>query len=324
MMGGRSHLPGHLLSDCYLISILTFIVCIVCIEGGAVKNNEREDILNAGVNSDSARSFLDKPTLLSVITGGSGPIHGITVLGSKLFVVRGMSTRVSVYNTNNFTLTRNISITGSSDLRAIVGSPRNNCLYISDVELDVVHRYNLSKKVVTKWSVGGECFGLSLTSTNNVLVTLIDTKQINEYTPVGRLIREISLDSTIEGPWHSVQLSRDKFVVSHGDWGGSLHRVCLVDTSGRIIQCYGGAKGSGVGQLNGPRHLAVDGHGNVLVADYNNKRVVLLSPSLTHLGYKMITGRQLNEPYALHHDELTHRLYIGELTDTGRVFVLTV
>jgi len=176
---------------------------------------------------------------------------------------------------------------------------------------------------MTNWSVGGECYGLSLTSTDNVLVTLWDTKEIIEYTPDGGLIREIELDSSIERLWHSVQLSSNRFVVSHG-YRVSLNRVCLVDTSGRIIQCYGGAGGSGVGQLTGPRRLAVDRYGDVLVTDEYDNRVVLLSPSLTHLGYIQIPGHQLSNPWALHLGELTHRLYIGEFAYTRSVFVLTV
>jgi len=187
--------------------------------------------------------------------------------------------------------------------------------------LTVVHRYNLSNNVITKWSVGGTCYRLSLTSTHNVLVTLWDTKQIQEYTPDGRLMRKISLDCSIGSPYHSVQLAGDRFVVGHSS--NSLQRVCLVDTSGRIIQCYRGARGSGVGQLNEPGHLAVDRHGNVLVTDQGNNRVVLLSPSLTHLGYIHTPGHQLRRPWSLHLDDLTHRLYIGEWTNTGRVFVLT-
>jgi len=128
-------------------------------------------------------------------------------------------------------------------------------------------------------------------------------------------MREISLDSSIEYPWHSVQLFSDRFVVSHGS-GESLQRVCLIDTSGLIILCYGGAEGSGVGQLNEPRQLAVDRHGNVLVTDEYNSRVVLLSPSLTHLGYIQIPGHQLQRPRALHLDELIRRLYIGDYTYT--------
>jgi len=198
----------------YCLTVLFFLFCLV---EGAVKNATREIILNA-------RSFLDKSRLLSVIFGGSGSILGITVLGSELFVARVKSTHVFVYNTSNSTLTRNISITGSSYLCAIVASPRYNCLYISDKGLNVVHRNKLYNNVISKWSVGGWCGGLSLTSTDNVLVTRSDTKQIQEYTPDGRLIREINLNISMLGPVHSVQLSSDRFVVSHT---GSLYRVCL-------------------------------------------------------------------------------------------------
>ena len=97
-----------------------------------------------------------------------------------------------------------------------------------------------------------------------------------------------------------------------------------MNMSGSIIQCYGGASGSGIGQLSDPRHLAVDRHDNVLVADYGNNRVLLLSSSLTHLGYIIVPGHDLNGPTALHLDVLTHRLYIGEYAGTGLVFVFGV
>jgi len=285
-----------------------------------MKDNESEDRLNA-------LSFMDNSTLLRVISVNRS-ISGVTVLDSELFIVRGGS-HVSVYNTNNFTLTRNISITGSSYLLAIVASPRYNCLYITDVGLYVVYRYNLSNNVITNWSVGGQGFGLSLTSTCNVLVTLSDTKRIKEFTPDGGLIRYFILDRSIEYPQHCVHLSSGGFVISHGWQGGhyseSLHQVCILNSStGSIIQCHGRSSGSGVGQLNAPVHLAVDRHGNVLVADSGNNRIELLSPSLTNLGYIETPGHRLNQPWALHLDELTHRLYIGEYANTGRVFVLTV
>jgi len=251
-------------------------------------------------------------------------------LGSELFVViqhrslTGAKTlKVDVYSTNSFTLTRSIPINDSYSLWAIVASPLYSCIYTSDVGHEAVHRYNLSSSVLQDWSVGGICWGLSLTSTNNVLATLWGTNQIQEYSPYGVWIRLVSLDSTIVSPYHSIQLSGDRFVVSHTT-SSLQHRVCIVDSSGRIVQCYGGFAGSGVGQLNMPRNLAVDGHGNVLVADYGNNRVVLLSPSLTFLGYIPTPGYQLNRPSALLLDQLNNRLYIGEESYTGRIFVLTV
>jgi len=49
----------------------------------------------------------------------------------------------------------------------------------------------------------------------------------------------------------------------------------------------------------------------------------LLSPTLTYFGDIVIPGPKLNGPYALHFDELNHRLFIGEWAG-GRVFVLNV
>ena len=85
-----------------------------------------------------------------------------------------------------------------------------------------------------------------------------------------------------------------------------------MDDSGRILKSYGGPKGSGVDQLDWPCHLAVDKHGYVLVADFRNNRVVLLSRELTHIGYIQTPGHQLMNPWSLHLDEVNHRLYVGE------------
>jgi len=125
------------------------------------KINDKEKICNSQL-------FMDNHALPRVIYA-KGYVTGITVLDRELYVVRYRSSKVDVYNTNNFTRTRKISITGSSSLWAIVASARDNCLYINDDVLKVIYRYNLLNKVITKWSVGGLCYGLSLTGTYNSL-----------------------------------------------------------------------------------------------------------------------------------------------------------
>jgi len=162
--------------------------------------------------------------------------------------------------------------------------------------------------------VGGLCYGLSLTKSDNLLVTLYNRKQIREYSPYMMLIRIIKLDESMQSPWSSVQLSSGQFVVSHGDSPATLiHRVCIVDANGSIVQSYGGHSGSGVAQFNRPTSIAVDRHGNVQVTYTLNNRVVLLSLTLSHLGYvKIPGGYHMNHPRFLHIDRLNHRLYIGE------------
>jgi len=167
------------------------------------------------------------------------PVRGITVLGSEVFVVRRTS-QVYVYNSTSFTSTRDFTITESKRLHEIISCSHNNCLYISDGGQRILYRYDLSNNVTTKWSVNGTCYGLSVSKCYNVLVTSYDTKQIQEYATDGSLIREIRLDSRCGGPLHCVLLSTGHFVINH--WGRQ-HRICIVDTSGHIIQSYGGSRG---------------------------------------------------------------------------------
>jgi len=116
------------------------------------------------------------------------------------------------------------------------------------------------------------------------------------------------LQSDIKYPWHAVQLTTGQYVVCHG--GSRLHRVCIVDDDGRVTRSYGGHSGSGVGQLNWPMHLAVDEDSQLIcVADLNNDRVVVLSPTLEFVRY---ISEGLSGPQRLYLHQATRRLYVGQ------------
>jgi len=72
--------------------------------------------------------------------------------------------------------------------------------------------------------------------------------------------------------------------VCHGRRANTVHRVCKVSAGGDIVQSHGGQPGSDSGQYDGPAHLAVDNNEFVFVADQNNRRVTLLSPTLAYVG----------------------------------------
>ena len=56
------------------------------------------------------------------------------------------------------------------------------------------------------------------------------------------------------------------------------HRIAVMDpTSGEVVRTIGKGHGSGPGQLNRPCGIALDAHGNLLVADQYNKRVVVFN-----------------------------------------------
>jgi len=277
----------------------------------------------------SCYSFANTSDQSSGTSHPVSPITGITVLGSEVFVVRNTSPQVNAYNTNSFASTRNITFAGSEGLQGIVACPHNNCLYLSDSKQKVLHRYDLRDCAAAQWLVGGICCDLSLTKYHTVLASLKGEYLIQEYNTFGSIIKDIRLHS--KRPEHCVQRSDDNFIILSSD--SHLARpndICIVYTNGCTDVSYknhvASKRGFEFGKHLDPhdlRKLTADIHDNVLITNYRNNRLQLLSPTLTNLGDIVIHGHKLNEPHALHFDELNHRLYIGEYAG-GRMFVLCV
>jgi len=148
---------------------------------------------------------------------------------------------------------------------------------MSDNGNSCIHRYDLRSSDIFQWPVPGSPVGLSVTPNGNLLVTCREPSKLVELSAdSGPCVREITLQSDIVRPWHSVQLTTGQYVVCHGLWDKDLRRVCLVGDDGKVTRSYGNQRGSDVGQLNCPRHLAVDkGSQSIFVADWGNHRVVL-------------------------------------------------
>ena len=74
--------------------------------------------------------------------------------------------------------------------------------------------------------------------------------------------------------------------------------MCTVsEDGGQVVQSHGGQRGSDPGQYNGPLHVAVDDQETVFVADFINRRVNLLSPTLEFVRQVVSPGK-LNAPAA--------------------------
>ena len=254
-----------------------------------------------------AATVIDKTS-----TGGDG-VLGVTSVDGELFVLLWRDVnQVVVYSINNYQLLRHLSVPGlkpsDNDMTSCV---RHKCLYMSDYCHNCIHRYDLKSRAIIKWRVRGSPGGLSVTPSCNLLVTCREPSKLVELSAVsGRCVREITLQSR---PSHSVQLTTGKFVVCHGVWDDIIHRVCLVGDDGKVTRSYGGPRGSNVGQLNCPSHLAVDKDSHcIFVADHDNGRVVLLSPTLEFVRY---VSEELSWPWrlGLHLDQATQRLFVGQL-----------
>ena len=100
----------------------------------------------------------------------------------------------------------------------------------------------------------------------------------------------------------------------------------MISADGRhIVHSHGGQRGSDIGQYYVPFHLAVDYDERVYVVDYGNRRVTLLSPTLSYLR-QVVSSDQLKwRSYRLHVDVQGRRLYVNDNESTvGRVVVFSV
>ena len=242
-------------------------------------------------------------------------VRGVTSVDDELFVLLDErdDNQVRVYSINDYQQRRHLNVSryepdDPSDMTSCV---RHKCLYMSDHDNRCIHRYELasSATATSKWSVPGKPCGLSVTPSGNLLVTCLEPNKLVELSvDSGECLREIALQSDIECPLYSVQLTTGQFVICHGGAYSDLHRVCVVGDDGKVTRSYGGQRGSDVGQLNAPLHLAVDKDSQfIFVADPGNHRVVLLSPTLEFVRY--IEG--LSWPQRLYYHQATRRLFVG-------------
>ena len=252
--------------------------------------------------------------VIKTLSTGNVPVVGVTSVDDELFVLLDRdSDQVAVFSINDYRLLRHFNLygleRGSDNLTSCV---RHRCLYMSDYHNKCVHRYDLAGSAMSKWSVPCLPCGLSVTPSCNLLVACrLPHKLVELSADSGQCVREIALHSDVYVPLHAVQLTTGQYVVCHG--GIHLHRVCIVDDDGRVTRSYGGQHGAGVGQLNLPRHLAVDEDSQfVFVADSDNDRVVVLSPTLEFVRY---ISEGLSRPFQLHFDNATTRLYVSETRD---------
>ena len=262
------------------------------------------------------------PSVTHIIPGYIS-VSGVTSLGDDVFVMRG--SRVEVYDAATFTLQRCLEIPGlGSYSYGLAVCACNKCLYASDWHNSCVHRVELlASNATMKWSVENRPAGLTMNSANNLIVLSKWERKLQEFTTCGTLLRNIQLQTDIEQPVGVVEVCSGKFAVSYE---GSLHRVCLVDVNvvkggiATILGRYGGHKGSGLAMMNHPRGLAIDKHGNILIADSGNNRLFVLNHSLTSAHNMSVSvDGGLNGPSSLWYDKSRGRLYVGA---EGRVVVI--
>jgi len=240
-----------------------------------------------------------------------GPVvAGVTSLGDEVFVLRERERdQIEVYDVVAYRLLRCITLSNSSEFEDMTSCVHYHCLYIADPIVKSIHRVDVD--ATTQWAVNDEPASLSVNKAHNVLVTCCVVRKIKEFNTLGELLREMSLPDDVVNPWHAIQLTSGQYVVCHGGGSDAAHRVCLLsDDVTQIVHVHGGQPGSDAGQYCGPVHLAVDDNEFVFVSDVINRRVTLLSPTLTYVRQVVSSDKLKWLPRTLHLDVQRRRLYV--------------
>jgi len=261
------------------------------------------------------------PTLTHVIPSQSRDgVSAVTSLGDDVFVGRHKSQQVEVYDVVTLTLRRHFTVCGLGQWPSgLAACPINNCLYASDWYKNSVHRVELSgSNAVKKWSVASSPTGLSVNSEHNLIVACRNAYKLQEYTTHGSLVREIRLQAGVTRPYHAIQLSTGDYVVSQYKSQGD---VSVVGVDGQVVRSYGLSQTSDVGQMKRPASLAVTKNDDILVADEDN-RILLINSSLGSIQELALSvDGGIHWPWGLCLDESRGRLYIGEWSGEYRVLV---
>jgi len=140
-------------------------------------------------------------------------------------------------------------------------------------------------------------------------VTLSDTDELVQLDAGGVEVRRVRLRDSVTYPQHAVESPSGTFVVGHKNAVLQQRLVSEVDVGGRVLRQFTCSRSSSLGSTP---YIAVDWRGNVLVADHDGRRVLLLDAQLT-LRRVVIDEHQLDDrrPRRLCYTEQSGQLLVG-------------
>jgi len=252
-----------------------------------------------------------------------GLVTGVTLLHDVVYMVCAGSSTITRFNATTHQRLTDIDV---EDLRQpwdIVACERTSQLYVAEY-LTCVWRMStdgrdIKRRLPKSPDDTFTPFTLSVTSTR-LLVTSRYTRQLRQFDADGDELRRVQLPLHIE-PQHAVESPTGTFIVSLSNIQLEQWQVVEVNTGGEVLRQFSGARLPSLGEAP---HVAVDSHGNIFVADWHSRHILLLDNHLS-LRRVIIDEHQLNykEPSRLCYREDKGQLLVA-LWDSSRVDVFDV
>ena len=237
----------------------------------------------------------------------------MTLLAGEIYLLRDKERdQVEVYDVITYRLQRRLTVPNVGLFTVMTSCEHNRCMYIGDCVVACVHRLDV-QGAVTRWAVNDKPWGLSVNAAHNVLVTCHVVCKIKEFSSHGDLLRELTIPNDVIAPWQATQTRSGQFIVCHGIGDDPVNRVCMISADGRhIVHSHGGQRGSDTDQYcHEHLRLAVDDNEFVFVADSDNRRVTLLSPTLEYVRQVVSRDQLKGEPSCLYLDTRQRLLYVA-------------
>ena len=167
----------------------------------------------------------------------------------------------------------------------------------SPCDLDVGMKYSTLCNPEQVINCSGGPSGIAIHDSGDIYVACIYDSRIHVFDQVGQQKKTIgkkgSGDGQFSGP-RGIFIKGDVMYVADSD----NNRIQKLTTEGQFLQKFG-QFGSGQGQFNTPMSVIVDQRDRLIVADYNNHRVVLLDEAGTWLRTIDLNVRSFKNPYGL-------------------------
>ena len=249
-------------------------------------------------------------------------VRGVTQLHDVVHVVCWESSSIVRFNATTLQRLPDINVKGLREPWDIAACQQTSQLYIPGNPGACIWRVSADGADIKRWWSKSESdtfkpWMLSVTSTR-LLMTSCSTSKLMQLDAVGNELRRVQLPRYME-PHHAVESPTGTFIVSHKNTPQlDQYQVSEVNTWGEVLRHFSGFR---LPILGWPSHVTVDSHGNILVADYGNRRILLLDAQLK-LRRVIIDEHQLNDkkPWYLCYMEHTGQLLVAESRKRVAVF----
>ena len=258
--------------------------------------------------------MIDTAANVNVLCVVDRSVWGVTQLHDVVYVVCFESFSILRFNATTHQQLTEIVV---KDLRLpqdIVACQQTSQLYVADSPWSrdwCIWRVSTDGTDIQRWlpKSSSDTFypdSLSVTSTR-LLVTSQYPRQLIQFDSVGDELKRVQLPDDMT-PLHAVESPTGSFIVSLINEQLKHGQVVEVNNVGVVLRTFSGSRLSSLGWT---QHVAVDSDGHIFVADYHNRRILLLDSQL-NLRRTIIDRHQLDNerPQRLCYNEQSGQLLI--------------